>query len=197
MNHTFFESIKIVNGIVQNQELHIARWNATLQQYFPQANKIEKLPIENIPLEYQTGIVKCKIVYAAEVVSIHFSHYQKQPITDFKIAANNAICYAFKNADRRDFIKHASLVPATTEVIIAKHGMLTDATYSNICLWNGTQWHTPKYPLLKGTMRAYLLAQNKIVEKVILLEDVHLYSKISFINAMNTLEERQIAITNF
>jgi 4-amino-4-deoxychorismate lyase len=74
------------------------------------------------------------------------------------------------------------------DIIIIKNGLVTDTSFSNICFYDGTRWLTPAKPLLKGTMRAYLLSKNLIIEKDISVEIIKSYKKLRFINAFNGFE---------
>jgi 4-amino-4-deoxychorismate lyase len=80
------------------------------------------------------------------------------------------------------------------EAVIIKNNRITDTTYANLALWNGSEWHTPLYPLLKGTKRQLLLQSNQIVEQDILVTDLMRYQKVSLINAMLELGELEIMI---
>jgi 4-amino-4-deoxychorismate lyase len=191
MHLQFFESIKILDGKIINLHLHIARMNRALQTYYPQQQIFTELPI-TIPQEFLIGLVKCKVIYAPEIVDIQFSYYLRQIPNHYVLAFDDNMNYNHKYLDRTELDEHRHKSQFADEVIIVKHNMITDATYSNVCFWNGHQWHTPKYPLLKGIKRQQLLAEKKIIEKVILIEDLHDYKTISFINALNDLEERTV-----
>jgi 4-amino-4-deoxychorismate lyase len=189
----FFESIKIKDGIIFNLPWHIARMNRAMQLYYPLQPLFIDLPIE-IPENCKVGLVKCKVKYSSQITAIQFEHYFKKPCETYTFGHDDNINYGHKYEDRTELNMHYHLQNNYDEVIIVKHNMITDALYSNVCLYDGKQWHTPKFPLLKGTMRQVLLDQKKIIESLILLDDMHLYSKISFINAMNDLEERIIIL---
>ena len=48
---------------------------------------------------------------------------------------------------------------------------------------------TPLNPLLKGTIRAYLLDQKVIKERIIKVSDLHLFNRVKPINAMLDFEK--------
>ena len=52
---------------------------------------------------------------------------------------------------------------------------------------NGSQWVTPRQPLLRGTMRQSLLDAGALVEMDIKAEDWDHYRQVSLINAMMPL----------
>ena len=73
------------------------------------------------------------------------------------------------------------------EVVIVKNGLLTDTSYSNIALFDGQRWVTPRHPLLQGTMRQSLLDTGQLVERDIRDDEGGRYEKVSLINAMMPL----------
>ena len=52
----------------------------------------------------------------------------------------------------------------------------------------GGSWVTPDTPLLRGTMRQYLLEEGEISEKMIGAEDLAAYTGARMINCMMDLE---------
>jgi 4-amino-4-deoxychorismate lyase len=187
----FFESIKILDGVVYNLHLHIARMNRALRFYYPAHPLYTTWPIV-IPQQYQKGLVECKVIYGPSIEHIPFEHYTIKPCKTYAFGHDDNINYSYKYTDRAELNMHEHLHTNYDEVIIVKHNMLTDATYSNVCLYDGKEWHTPKFPLLRGTMRQQLLNQGKIKEELILANDMGMYTKICFINAMNDLGVRVI-----
>ena len=73
------------------------------------------------------------------------------------------------------------------EVVIIRNGLLTDTSYSNIALFDGRHWVTPRQPLLRGTMRQSLLDAGVLTEQDIKAEDWSSYRRVSLINAMMPL----------
>ncbi len=78
--------------------------------------------------------------------------------------------------------KHAN--EPEEEILIIKKGLVTDTSYTNVALLKDEKWYTPAEPLLRGTQRAKLISEGKIIEQTIHLKDLHLYSKIKLFNAM-------------
>lgn len=74
------------------------------------------------------------------------------------------------------------------DILIVRHGLITDTSFSNILLLDGMQWVTPAEPLLAGTCRARLLQQQRIIAKTIHLEDLSKYSHFMLINAMRDFD---------
>lgn len=69
----------------------------------------------------------------------------------------------------------------------ADKGLLTDTSYSNIALFDGCHWVTPRQPLLRGTMRQSLLDDGVLTEQDIKAEDWNRYRQVSLVNAMMPL----------
>ncbi len=134
------------------------------------------------------ALYRCRVTYTDLVEKIEFFPYKLKHPKKVKIVEDNSIKYSFKYEDRDVFINLMEQNLGFDDVIIAQNGLLTDATYSNLALWDGTNWITPKTYLLKGTKRTFLLAKHKIIEKEISVDDLKNYSKIAFINAMRELE---------
>ena len=86
--------------------------------------------------------------------------------------------------ETNDLENHMKRNPGFGEILIIKNKKITDTSYSNICLYDGNEWLTPKYPLLKGIRRSVLLDQRKIREEDIRERDLSAFSKIALINAM-------------
>ena len=69
------------------------------------------------------------------------------------------------------------------------NGLITDSSTANLLYYNGNQWLTPTFPLLKGTQRAKLLEQEKIQVADIRPSDLHNFKKVRLINAMLRFED--------
>jgi 4-amino-4-deoxychorismate lyase len=189
----FLESIKIYNGKIHLANFHLKRVNNTLKANFAAFKKWNALPILKNNIQ-NIGLNKCRIIYDNNTFEVSFSAYKKQKIQEFVIVEAADFIYNYKFANR-DFINtHKTNYAKDCEVIFSKNGLLTDASAYNICLWNGIEWHTPTKPLLEGVMRESLLNQKIIIAKDISVEEIKNYSKISFINALNDLEENVLKL---
>lgn len=173
---TYFETIKCDEGIAFNLEYHnrrIARTislNINLQEYI--------LPIND-------NFLKCKVLYDEYgVVDVEYSEYEKRTIQSFKIIEDNSIEYAKKSLDRSVLELAFSQRQTADEIIIVQDGLLTDTSISNIALYDGSHWLTPKKPLLLGTTRERLLEQKELIEADLTLADLKSAKKIALLNAM-------------
>jgi 4-amino-4-deoxychorismate lyase len=184
----FIESIKILDGKIFLEALHLQRINKTLENHFTEFKLWHNLPI-TILAKCKNGLYKCRIVFDNKTHSVDIIPYQKKNISTIQIMDAPDLEYNYKYKNRVIINHYKAQVAADCEVVFCKNNLLTDASYSNICLWNGTEWHTPAIPELHGVMRTKLLQEKKIIAKNITPQDVAKYSKISFINALNDLGE--------
>lgn len=86
------------------------------------------------------------------------------------------------------FDQYLRTIPSDHQLLIVKNEYLTDSSLSNLAFYDGYRWLTPLDPLLKGTMRASLIADWKIHEETIQLKHLSLFKKFKLINAMNPLD---------
>jgi 4-amino-4-deoxychorismate lyase len=135
------------------------------------------------------AVYKCKIMYDLKGnIKISFEPYQIRAIKTFTIVDIGSNEYSSKFTNRT-WINDAVKTVASDEVIFAKDGVLKDASYANIVLYDGFSWITPKSPLLLGTKRASLLDAQQIIEQDILAEQLGNFKKLKFINAMMHMDE--------
>ncbi len=184
-----FESIKYKDGILYNLELHLQRMQQSMQACFHTQNNLE---IE-VP-EKKMGLYKYKITYDSNILSYSLNPYERKKIERVFFIIHNNIEYPYKKIDRHCFTKYTDKLHNNEEIIFIKNGLLADSSYSNICLYTGTQWITPATPLLHGTKRKELLLANKIILQDITVRDLETCKKISFINALNDLEEQVLIL---
>jgi 4-amino-4-deoxychorismate lyase len=174
------ETIKINEGEIYNLPYHQDRCNTSIKSLFKDTTP---LALDSIIKAPPTGLYKCRIVYADTLHSIEYIPYQEKEIHSLKIVSSS-LDYDFKYANRNAFNALLLKSPHTDEIIIEKDGYLTDSSMSNIAFYDGKEWITPKFPLLKGTMRQKLLDDGFLVTKNIILSDLKDYSHVALINAM-------------
>ena len=109
-----------------------------------------------------------------------------------KLVEDNEIDYSFKSTDRACLNSLAAQKGDCDEVLIVKNGLLTDTSFTNVAVFDGERWLTPKHPLLLGTKRASLLERQVIKEADISVETLMNAQKVSLINAMIDLGEIEI-----
>jgi 4-amino-4-deoxychorismate lyase len=186
--YPFFETIRYVNGILENLSYHQARINRTVSALGGKtAIHLDKIQLVH---DFEKDIVyKIKCIYNLEgAYHIEKEIYHKKIIQTVSIHQAALEEYQYKYTNRtwlNDALKNAG----TDEIIIVQNNMVKDGNYANLVFFNGTEWHTPLHPLLLGTHRARLIDENKIIEKNITLSDLANYTSLKYINAMMLWEE--------
>lgn len=178
----YFETARVTNGIINNMAYHNRRMNKTRQHFWPGC-KILSLEDKLPDCKGFTG--KAKICYdSTGFTAFILSEYKMREINSLEIMIDNSIDYSYKSTDRSYLDKLSAKKTNADEILIIKNGMITDTSYTNVALSDGTGWYTPSHPLLKGTMRQYLLDTKIISEREIPLDDINKYNEICFFNAM-------------
>ena len=186
--YPFFETIRYVNGVLENVSYHQARINRTVSalggKTYIQLDKIQLVHDSEKDIVY-----KIKCLYNLEgAYHIEKAVYHKKTIQTVSIhqAALEEYQYKYTN---RNWLNEALKNAGTDEMIIVQNNMIKDGNYANLVFFNGSEWHTPLHPLLLGTHRARLIDENRIIEKNITLSDLANYTILKYINAMMLWEE--------
>jgi 4-amino-4-deoxychorismate lyase len=186
--YPFFETIRYVNGVLENVSYHQARINRTVSALGGETSiQLDKTQLVH---DFEKDIVyKIKCLYNLEgAYHIEKAVYHKKIIQTVSIhqAAQEEYQYKYTN---RNWLNDALKNAGTDEMIIVQNNMIKDGNYANLVFFNGSEWHTPLHPLLLGTHRARLIDENKIIEKDITLSDLANYTILKYINAMMLWEE--------
>lgn len=183
------ETIKICRGEVLNLAYHNARFNKAQSDLFGNKNITDLEQIISLKGLNAQDIYLCRVTYNSEIQKIEFESYTPKDIKTVKLVEANNINYAYKFKDRR-VLNNLRKEANADAVLIIKNGEITDFTYANVVFFTpNNDAFTPLNPLLKGTMREKLLAENKIKERVIKVADLHLFNRLKPINAMLDFEK--------
>jgi len=186
--YPFVETIRIEQGVAQNLECHQQRLAATMAHFFqgaPIPVLAEKLQEQEWPVDKTW---KVHLEYDGNgILLMQSEEYHVRSIRSLKLISCDDIDYEYKSADRRQLAALAAMKGEADEVVIVRNGLLTDTSYSNIALFDGQHWVTPRLPLLKGTMRQSLLDKAQITERDIRAEEWEEFQAVSLINAMMPL----------
>lgn len=143
------------------------------------------------------GFYKARVVYGKQgVEAVEYAPYFIRNINSLQVVADNTITYGYKSTDRSRLNALVAQKGNRDDIIIVKHGLLTDTSFTNLAIFDGKHWLTPRHPLLPGTKRAALLDKGMIQEADITLEDLRNANKVSLFNAMIEFGEREIAMEN-
>lgn len=192
--YPFIETIKINNAKVFLLEKHLLRMQKTCMEFYGKEKKVSSLVVEIEGASKEISqLTKLTIFYNLDSYKLEFKPYRKKKVEKIHIVQNDFIDYHLKYSDRNFFQNELSKIKANEEIFIIKNQQLTDASFANIALWNGNEWHTPTSPLLHGVKRDFYIEKKIIIPKNIGVEDLAKYEKVSLINAMLDLTELEIA----
>lgn len=178
------ESIRTCNRRLENIAWHNERLNRSRRDLFGASHEIDLREAIAVPAALSRKLHKCRVLYGPEIQQVEFIPYQRKTINNFELVQADHLDYAHKYADRSQLEKLLSDSTAD-EIIIVKNGLLTDASFANLCFFDGQKWWTPALPLLPGTKRAKLLAEGRIHPADIRPADLRFFKKIKLINAVS------------
>lgn len=121
--------------------------------------------------------------------------YTPRPVRTLRLLAADHLDYAHKWADRRALDACFAARAGADDVLLVRHGRLTDTTIANVALWDGHHWCTPADPLLRGTHRAHLLERGLIVERDLTPTDLASCLRLRLFNAMLAWGEIDLPIS--
>jgi 4-amino-4-deoxychorismate lyase len=189
----FIESIYLSDGELRNLGLHQRRLKLTQLAHFGFSVRIDlKTQLERRSLP-AVGVFKVRVTYGREIESIEVEPYTRHRVQRIELVEAESLDYRFKYADRRliDALRHE--VGPGAQPVVVQRGLLTDATYANICVFDGERWLTPVRPLLEGTARAAALAAGQVQAAAISVTDFRAgrYQKMKLINCMTLFDEAE------
>lgn len=196
MERQFVETIKIKNGQVYNIPYHQKRMERTILHFFPalyQASipSLEKLVVPDCRMDFY----KARVVYGAQgIETVGYVPYSMREIHSLQVVEDDTIEYDFKSTDRSNLNSLVAKKGACDEIIIVKQGLVRETSFTNLSIYDGKRWLTPKCPLLRGTKREYLLDCGIIQEADITLDDLKNAQKLNLFNAMIEFGEMEVLI---
>ena len=174
------ETIRVERYKASNLIYHQKRLNKSQKALFGLDTGIDLSSHIDAPSD---ALYRCRILYDADIRSIEYIPYTPKKIHTLKIVSAT-LDYSYKYADRSALNTLIDAHNTYDDILIEKEGFLTDTSIANIAFYNGSQWFTPKHPLLKGTMRAKLLDEGFLQTKEIRKQDISLYTQVALMNAM-------------
>lgn len=191
----FIETICINDGVIENLSVHNERMNNTIRVHC--GSSVMPVSLEDfITAEGCKGRIRCRVEYTSAVEKVEYFPYSIREVKSLQLVNDDTAEYSFKYADRSVLDRNFALRGNADDVVIVRSGMLTDTSIANIALYKEGKWYTPKYPLLKGTRRAGLLAEGIIEEDIVMADSLHKYEKIRLFNAMISFGEVEMDIKN-
>lgn len=191
----FLESIAIIDGEILRLPWHQRRVDRTLKTFYPEESiDLESVIRQHVPA--YSGTVKCRITYERQVNDVQSSPYEPRVVETLRLIENNEIDYSYKFTDRRELQDAFGQRGSCDDILIVKQGKITDSSIANVVFRRGETWFTPREPLLKGTMREYLLNRGALVEADIALADLSSYSAFKLVNAMLGFPSTEYPVSN-
>lgn len=170
------------DGQVRNLAYHNGRLNRTRRDFFGDVPAVDLSSV--VRASGREGRVRCRVVYAEQLVSVEYFAYRVRPIRSLKMVVADGVDYHYKYADRTALDSLLMQRGTADDVLLVQDGLLTDTFFTNIALWDGRNWLTPARPLLEGTKRRFLLDRGFLVLADIPAADVASYQRICLFNAM-------------
>ena len=197
MNTQFVETIKIKSGRAMLLGYHQARMERTIRRFFPRLAVSAMPGLEQIvEATADMELYKARIVYGEQGVElVEYVPYSMRQMHSLKVVCDDDIEYSYKSTDRSRLNALVEKKGCCDEIVIIKNGLVTDTSFTNIAIYDGTSWLTPKHPLLAGTKRACLLDRGAIKEADITINDLMRAKRLRLFNAMIDFGEREIPIS--
>lgn len=190
----FLEAIKLKDGEFYRLKYHQQRMEKVFKMFYPEIPVIDLEAYLHTLTIPENGTYKCRIVYDDEIRQVEFIPYQLRSVKTLKLIEINIESTGYKPEDRTAINQVFDQRGEYDDVLLVRNGLLTDTSYSNIALYSGKEWITPRIPLLYGTQRAYLIENKLIVEEDIPAENLRNYQKIRLFNAMIEFGELEIIL---
>lgn len=189
------ESIRLQNGSFHRLNYHQQRMDRSVKELSGQKNTIslfDNLKKYNPP---KTGLFKVRVVYSDKLESVEFFPYEIKPVNSLRVVYDQEIDYAHKYHDRNNLSALLTQRQYCDDILIVKNGFVTDSSYSNIIFYDGVNWITPANPLLKGTMRQFLLDTAEIKAAPVTIQDIPSFKKFRLINSMLAFDGPEIDVS--
>lgn len=182
MKPQLLETIKIIHGQPQFLEFHQRRFDYSRHSLFQLSESIPLIALlQNAPI---TNVYRCRVIYSDIIESIEYLPEVNRYFQKFHLVTADDICYNHKFLQRDRLVELQNLSGDADDILIVKHGLITDTSIANVAFFNGSQWLTPEFPLLLGTTRARLLQDKQLVTAQIHVDDLPKFSKLALLNAM-------------
>ena len=178
------ESIRVQDGVPELLAYHQRRVDRCRKVLYPKAPalKLQRI-LETIPLP-QHGVHKLRLEYGEKLAGHEILPYDVTSLTRLRIVDADHLRYGKKYADRAAIRELYTQRGDCDDVLMVQRGHVTDTSYANVALYDGSNWYTPAWPLLRGTRREWLLENGTLRASVIRERDLHHFEKLRLINAM-------------
>jgi 4-amino-4-deoxychorismate lyase len=191
----FIESIRVLDGKFYNLSYHEKRMSRTLHDHYGSDSSIHLEKFLNETELPGKGLYKCRIIYDDVTREVTYTVYIARNIQKIKVVEDDEISYAYKYENRQAIDRLFDQRENCDDVLIVRHGKITDCSFSNIVLRKANTWYTPSTPLLAGTMRQSLIDKNKIELREIPLKELRSFDTFKLVNAMLQFNGPEIEVS--
>jgi len=190
------ETIRYEEGNFYHLDYHQNRMDESIRTLYHLENQIQLARLVKGLKIPARGLYKFRLVYDSKTWESSFIPYVLKPIRKLKSVDGTGFTYPHKYENRSVIQQWQQVCSDGEEILIVQDGKITDSGYSNVLFLEGDQWITPARPLLKGTMRQYLVDIGKIKERDIFLKEISSFRKCKLINAMLQFNGPEIDVSN-
>ncbi len=179
------ETLPIRHAQLPDLRDHQTRVNQTRQEIYGLTEPLLLIDAIQLPNSLDPALTyKCRVTYGEKIQKIEFEPYQPRPVHTLKLIQADPLDYAHKYADRQAINDLFAQRGPADDVLMLRNGLLTDTSYANVALYDGTSWYTPARPMLPGTQRARLLREGILHPANIRPADLPDFQYMRLINAM-------------
>lgn len=180
----FIETFRLDYGICKDFTPHLLRMRTTLAAHGLDSAHLNWMREGVTQCPNFAPVIKGRLIYGERIEEISFLRYQPRDIRTLRVVDGGGIQYEFKYENRECISSLFAQRGDADDILIARNGHLTDTSFSNIALLNGTTWITPTSYLLNGTKRQNLLREGLLQEREVCLGDLTKYQELHLLNAM-------------
>lgn len=206
-NFEILETLALKDGRWQNWPLHWARLQITAQHFrYPLMQMQLESDMAQLAQKYGQGHWRVRLALSGSGVV----QFTAAPLTPSALPVKlqlahqpilNAVAHSdvvrFKTSVRQHYEAFESPNSQVFDVVLFNEdGQITEGTRGNIAMQLDGQWVTPPLQcgLLPGVGRALALSQGRLVEKVVLIDDLRRITDWAFVNSLRGwLDARLIA----
>lgn len=188
--YPLLESIRVEGGQAYLLHYHQARIEHSYRQLFQKECPWKLISL--LPELPTIGLHKLRFLYNKRTFSFEIAPYEARKIQSLKCVEINTYNYDLKFTDRSGIDQAFALREDCYDVLMTTNGFLTDTSYCNILLFDGTDWITPENPLFKGVQRECLLDEKIIKVGEIHERDLNNYEFFILVNAMLVFKEKVV-----
>lgn len=189
------ESIRLENGNFHRLSYHQQRMDRSVKELSGKRNSISLFEVLKKYNPPKTGVYKCRVIYTSQIDSVEFVSYSVKPVNSLKVVYDQHLEYTHKYQDRNEINALLNQRQFCDDILIIKNGLVTDSSYSNIIFFDGVNWITPHTPLLRGTMRQFLLDAAEIKSAPVRVQDIPSFKTFRLINAMLAFDGPEIDVS--